>query len=1024
MKKYIDIFLITLFFIFIHMLLPCGQDLAAEWQSQTMLKPKEGAMPLLPFLKYYIDESRSMDIDEISKESMEPEFKTLVLDDLPRVEGITWLRFSIAPLPPEAKPGTFLLDMGESFPGIPVLFNPERNQLSGALEWQEKTPSSRNIILLPEEGSQAITCYIRIDGLPGPWFAPLIRTPQDAASNLASLSRNAAILTLAIVFVICILRGLGEQGQWRIWTGLFTAVALAQAILGMPAVSDKFNPVSLAAILAPGIALMILPHAGRHLMQTPSNSRNLDIQLFLLSFPGAVLALWPLVPGWSWLDRWVDIWPLFTILFVPTALASWIMGLGGAKRFLTACLIPPILTGFALTGLDFGFPANVLASLPLWGIACCALLIAATRSPSPTPGNSDKRQTRQSNPGVPSQEEIITLEHPLDDPNLRLLPTQEIEPPIPAAIAEAKPVEYPKGTPERINALEERENVLRAPLDDILRLGAALGQCALPPAVRQYAENMITAANMLADILSGEKVPARDIGQKSDKPEQYVAFGIQEVLRNVHDSVASFAESAGTALSWYSPPNLGRLYYGNRSELEDTLFLLMESAIRATKNGSVHLSARRMPGSEDPGHILFSITDNGSGVPPKDRSSLAISRAWELIGRQGGYLAMEASPEGVDIALSLRFPVEEEEENVPGEGTHVLLASDDVQRRKELAQAIEELPCRVSQLGTSEEIIICQGKDPAGLLITHGMLAKPSAADTIHKFANLAKEAGFAKFFILAITPDNTQWHLLKLSGFTHAMQEPEDLETLKATISALLSAIQEITPASEPQENIETVPLLIEEEQIEDTNAEPVSQEPIKLPPAPPAAQVTDPSPSPDFSEKENKPSLNFEGPDWLNPQASEEVEEDVKTEQKVQEEKTASDSEAEEEKPINTMMTHVMGQEDRQEITSSPDQAEKEEGDPVILALIRELDLAMREASRAYENQNSEQVAEATGRIIRECDKFGLRLLARMASCVERAAKENDLSALSDLLPELGLAVERNRVALNENIRNSGQG
>lgn len=976
-------------------------------------------MPLLHYLDYYIDLSRSMDIEEVSAPGLAPEFKPLVLSGLPAVEGVTWLRFTIAPLPPEARPGAFLLDMGESIPGTPSLFDPERNQLSGALEWQEKTPAARNIILLPEEGPQAITCYIRIDGLPGPWFSPVIRTPQNAASNMSSLSRNAAILALAIVFVICILRGLGERGQWRIWTGLFVAVALAQALLGMPAVSDKFSFISLAAVLAPGVALMLLPHVGRHLLQTPANSRSLDIQLFLLSFPGAVIALWPLVPGWSWLDRWVDIWPIFTLLFVPTALGAWIMGIGGAKRFLTACLIPPLFTGFALAGLDFGFPANILSSAPVWGVVICALLIAATRSPLIPEGKKNRRIARPSSKDDAG--EIISLDHPLDDPNLRLLPgTSEDGTPAVREVPEPVKVEYADEDPERVKSLEERENDLRAPLEDILRLGAALGQCSLPPAVRQYAENMLSAANMLADILGGSP---RKSSAARKFPERETSFSLQKVLRNVHDSVASFAESAGTALSWYVPPKTGRFYRGNAVELEETLYLLLESAVRATKNGSVHLSARRTPGSDDPGNILFSITDNGSGTPPKDRSSLAISRAWELIGRQGGYLAMEAGPNGVDIALSLRFAVEnEEEETRPGKTeNHVLLASDDTARMREFAQAIERLPCRVSQLGSAQEVIVCQSADPASLLIAHGQLARPSSADTIHKFADLAKEAGFEKSFVLAITPDDKQWHLLKLSGFTHAMQEPSNLDTLKETVSALLGILMDARPPeedeparqetgapSEPDAEASAAKsrLILSEEPSQEASLD--SSSGVKSPEAKDGLLQAETF---SIAEEEKKEEGGFEGPEWLNP--PEPVEEKKGEENEDGGKDSAGPS-------YSSMMDHVSGDENSLEMEpESPPAQDNEGGDPMVTALIKELDSAMTDANRAYNERDSARVALATGRIINECEKVGLRLLARMASCVERAARENDISALSDLLPELGLAVERNRVALNENLR-----
>ena len=72
------------------------------------------------------------------------------------------------------------------------------------------------------------------------------------------------------------------------------------------------------------------------------------------------------------------------------------------------------------------------------------------------------------------------------------------------------------------------------------------------------------------------------------------------------------------------------------------------------------------------------------------------------------------------------------------------------------------------------------------------------------------------------------------------------------------------------------------------------------------------------------------------------------------------------------------------------------------------------MEDAQQAFQSRRGYMVGEAAGRIAAESDAFGFRVLARMARCVERAAKANDMNALKDLLPELAVAVERNRIAL----------
>ncbi|MDO5484455.1 MAG: hypothetical protein Q4F27_06055, partial [Desulfovibrionaceae bacterium] len=85
----------------------------------------------------------------------------------------------------------------------------------------------------------------------------------------------------------------------------------------------------------------------------------------------------------------------------------------------------------------------------------------------------------------------------------------------------------------------------------------------------------------------------------------------------------------------------------------------------------------------------------------------------------------------------------------------------------------------------------------------------------------------------------------------------------------------------------------------------------------------------------------------------------------------------------------------------------------DKTILELVERLDAAMDEARQAFEARRPFQVGTAAGRIAAESDAFGFRVLARMARCVERAAKANDIGALKDLQPELAVAVERNRSA-----------
>ncbi|MBD5539142.1 MAG: response regulator, partial [Desulfovibrio sp.] len=464
------------------------------------------------------------------------------------------------------------------------------------------------------------------------------------------------------------------------------------------------------------------------------------------------------------------------------------------------CLLPPIFVAAGVFGLDFGIPANLLSSAPLWGAALSALLIAATGAPADMAAEAAVPKGRPADVKDTDESGIINLDHPLDDPNLRRVSGGKA-PAAPEthgageAAGEAAP--QGAGSAERARA-EAREGALRGPLDDLLREGAALEQCALPPAVRQYASAMLAAARRMADVLSRPDAGEDGAGAETTDGGAATAFDLQRLLREAHGAVAPAAEYAGIGLAWYMPPHLGQLYRGDARTLGETLGLLLESAVRATRQGAVHLSARRVPESSDPGNILFTVTDTGAGAPPRERSSLALARAWELAARHGGYVGMEYGPNGTTIAFSLHLePLEDSAEDMPGETLpHIIIVADDPAQRRELARMAADLPCRCSEAAGEHEALRRHEADPAVLLVAQGRYALPAAADMVTKFMEIAAEAGLSGCKVLAITEDDSQWNLLADSGFTHALLEPVDAEALRQTVRDVVRNARRTRPA------------------------------------------------------------------------------------------------------------------------------------------------------------------------------------------------------------------------------------
>lgn len=783
-------------------------------------------LSLTPFLQVYIDTTGEMDVEEVAALPPESSFVPLDVRHLPRVTGVTWLRFVLDAATAGHENSAILLDMGESVPGVPVLFNPLFNAYSGVVEWQETPSAPRNVLLLPKAGTDAQVCFLRLDGLPGLWFSPTLRTPHNAATDLSGLASKSALLALGVVMLLCLLRGLSEHGQWRIWTALYVAAALVQGYCGIPGNGEgHFTLEDAASLLTPGLALMFLPHVGRHLMRTRGRHRFLDAQFILLVLPGAALAILPSVPDMGWIARFLPLWPVCTLLLVPTATAACLMGLPGARRFLLGILLPPVAVAAAVMGLNTGHAPSILASLPLWGTALSALVIAATSVPRQEDEEDEGEAPIELTMPAVSQDGLTTAEAPLsmgqdarsdmlplfDDPNLRLLPSEEAgialpnmedapaprepEPAAPLRQAEPKPAPAAPENRAGLPDAERLEEALRRPLDDLMRESAALEQFSLPPSVRQTAQNMTAAARQMLNVLRDPADALPDVAA----PSLQETFDLQELMRSVHDSVAAAAENGGIALAWYMPPHLPSFYSGEFRALDAVLRELLESAVRATRQGAVHFSVRRVPDSDDPGHLLFTVQDSGSGTPPAERSSLALSHAWELAGRHNGFLSAECGIRGATIAFTLHLePVDGMEDGVvPASDTaerkirraRLLVCTPGAMDRQALVHMLDGLACVVLQARTLPEALALHEQRPVTMLLAAGSQVSAEAQETLERFRQCATAAHLPVFGAIAVTDDDSRWDALARAGFTHALLEPVDRQALRQTVQEILDA-------------------------------------------------------------------------------------------------------------------------------------------------------------------------------------------------------------------------------------------
>ena len=754
-----------------------------------------GQLGILPYLSAFLDTDGDMSVEEVATPGMMPSFQPLHPRTLPRSSGVTWLRLEI-PAAGTERTESLMLDLGQGVPAGAVLYTPDIDPLSRQTTWQESQANWRNLLPLPLPAETPQVCFIRLDGQPPLWFAPTLRSLDNLAGAPESLLGPGVMLALAVVMLLALLRGITERGQWRFWTALYVGAALTHAVLGGPDLgAGNITPADAVSAMAPGLALMFLAHLARHLMQTASHSRLLDIQYLLLSLPGAVLALLPLWPDFSWLGRFLPLWPMLALIFVPTTLGAWLMGVPGARRFLLGCLVAALGAGLAVLDLGTLLPPFVQGTLPLWGTALSALIIAGMSAPGREAGTSAEPADPLA-PGRPARNQTIT------DPNLRLLDTDGNTLPLMTGLSQPAPapatVEAESASATAIRRLEQ---ALAAPLREIVEQNRQLEQCVLPHDVRSRVENMgrraRQALNLLHDPAGDAAAPAAPAPADTARAEKRV-FDLRKTLRQAHDTCRPLAEKSGIALGWHVPADLEQLYEGPAGELEDVLRLLLEDALRATKGGKIHFAVRRVPDSKHPGHLLFQVRDTGTGLPPEQRSASLLARIWELSSSHGGFLGVESGPRGTSVifTLQLHLPEASDGEDLPT----VLVCAPDAATRHELGAMLRDLPCTCHETGTLAHGLATgarKGRTPAAVLLVCGPEASVDAAPLLRRYHSLAERTG--PFGAVALTPDQSQWDALAHAGFSHALTLPVSEDALRETVLEILGSHDDVADLGAP---------------------------------------------------------------------------------------------------------------------------------------------------------------------------------------------------------------------------------
>lgn len=812
---------------------PLAQPKATEPLSSQEIASAPG-QNIVPTMDWLLDSQGKTSLSEMLFPSRQETFTRYAPTSLPKETGTIWFRLEATPLLSSVTPPSFL-DLNTrirgQLPGIPQVWMVEQGQNSGTLLY----PTREGVYPLPSPFPEKATLYIRVNGLPAPGFEPMVRTASDYTE--ADTTGNQVLLSLlGLSLVLCLIRGIAERREWRMWAALYTGAIWVQAFWGLPTTpSGVVSLWDMPGLLAPGIALLILPHVGRHLMRTRAQAPFLDLQLILLALPGIALSVTPLVPGYAWTLRFLPLWPLFMLLLLPTALAACFKRLPGAKRFLLMTLLPPLgmlplfpETAHMLEQLSILFPQGVsnalkallspgvVSLIPLTSLVLSSLITTISNTPK-VQIDTRKKSSRNAKASALNRNALrangaalelggASTESMSDDSrrvraNSPLLLKADAETSLSLApdpdeetLAGLVILDTPAADPEprpRLPQLLQKElpvgmveETLRVPLDAVLRQISALDQSPLPPEARSHAEALNRAGRALAQTIGNL---ARSVESRSFPPRKEL-FDLNQLLLETHNAVAAEAEAKNLALSWFTAPHLPRRYEGQRTLLAEALLLLAESAVLATDRGFVQIRAQRLPESTDPGHLLFTISDSGKGAPPLNRSSLAVIRAWELVGPSGDSLTMESGPTGTTVSFSLRLvacmaeqrpsvlvnePSGEILARLPASSLRIIVASGVPGNRQLLAFYLDELPHEILEARDAEEVCRIYLHSPGALIIFDDDLPEDEVCAAVAAIRAFEGDHNFPLASILALVRDEGREERLRRAGCTHTLMKP-----------------------------------------------------------------------------------------------------------------------------------------------------------------------------------------------------------------------------------------------------------